>query len=57
LLPQDDEYSLVWCVRPETANTLQALDDAAFLQALGAAFGERVGRFTHATPRLAFRLD
>jgi 2-octaprenyl-6-methoxyphenol hydroxylase len=56
LLPQDDEYSLVWCVRPDTAAALQALNDADFLQALGAAFGDRVGRFTHATPRLAFQL-
>jgi 2-octaprenyl-6-methoxyphenol hydroxylase len=56
LLPQGDEYSLVWCVRPEFAATLQALDDTAFLTALGAAFGERVGRFTHASPRLAFPL-
>ncbi|MTV38863.1 UbiH/UbiF/VisC/COQ6 family ubiquinone biosynthesis hydroxylase [Duganella radicis] len=56
LLPQDDEYSLVWCVRPDTAAELQALNDADFLQALGAAFGDRVGKFTHATPRLAFRL-
>jgi len=56
LLPQDDEYSLVWCVRPDTAAALQALNDADFLQALGAAFGDRVGRFTHTTPRLAFSL-
>jgi len=56
LLPQGEEYSLVWCVRPDTAAHLQALDDAAFLQELGAAFGDRVGRFTHATPRLAFPL-
>ncbi|NVM79594.1 2-octaprenyl-6-methoxyphenol hydroxylase [Duganella sp. SG902] len=56
LLPQDDEYSLVWCVRPDTAIELQALDDADFLQALGAAFGDRVGTFTRATPRLAFPL-
>jgi 2-octaprenyl-6-methoxyphenol hydroxylase len=56
LLPQDDEYSLVWCVRPETAVELQALNDADFLQALGAAFGDRVGKFTHTTPRLSFKL-
>ena len=56
LLPQGEEYSLVWCVRPETAARLQALDDAAFLQELGTAFGNRVGRFTHASPRLAFPL-
>jgi 2-octaprenyl-6-methoxyphenol hydroxylase len=56
LLPQGDEYSLVWCVRPDTAAALQALDDRAFMAALGDAFGERVGRFTHASPRLAFAL-
>jgi 2-octaprenyl-6-methoxyphenol hydroxylase len=56
LLPQGEEYSLVWCVRPETAACLQSLDDAAFLQELGVAFGDRVGRFTHASPRLAFPL-
>ena len=56
LLPQGDEYSLVWCVRPDSAEQLQALDEQAFLAALGAAFGERVGRFTHASPRLAFPL-
>ncbi|OEZ99798.1 UbiH/UbiF/VisC/COQ6 family ubiquinone biosynthesis hydroxylase [Duganella sp. HH101] len=56
LLPQGEEYSLVWCVRPDTAARLQALDDDAFLAELGAAFGERVGSFTHASPRLAFPL-
>jgi 2-octaprenyl-6-methoxyphenol hydroxylase len=56
LLPQGEEYSLVWCVRPETAARLQTLDDTSFLRELGTAFGERVGRFTHATPRLAFPL-
>ena len=56
LLPQGDEYSLVWCVRPDTATALRALGDKAFLAALGDAFGERVGRFTHASPRLAFPL-
>jgi 2-octaprenyl-6-methoxyphenol hydroxylase len=56
LLPQDDEYSLVWCVRPDTAQALLALDDAAFLARLGEAFGTRVGSFTAATRRLAFPL-
>ncbi|ELX11176.1 2-octaprenyl-6-methoxyphenol hydroxylase UbiH [Janthinobacterium sp. HH01] len=56
LLPQGEEYSLVWCVRPDTAARLQALDDDAFLSELGAAFGERVGSFTHASPRLTFPL-
>ncbi|TWI61534.1 2-octaprenyl-6-methoxyphenol hydroxylase [Pseudoduganella lurida] len=60
LLPQDDEhgaaYSMVWCVRPDTAQALLALDDAAFLARLGSTFGERVGRFTQASRRLAFPL-
>lgn len=56
LLPQGEEYSLVWCVRPDTAARLQALDDAAFLAELGAAFGERLGTFTRSSPRLAFPL-
>ncbi|CAN7606113.1 FAD-dependent monooxygenase [Pseudoduganella sp. LjRoot289] len=56
LLPQDDEYSLVWCVRHDTAQALLGLDDAAFLAQLGDAFGTRVGGFTGATRRLAFPL-
>jgi len=56
LLPQDDGYSLVWCARPASAQALLALDDAAFLARLGETFGERLGRFTHATRRLAFPL-
>jgi 2-octaprenyl-6-methoxyphenol hydroxylase len=56
LLPQDDGYAMVWCVRPETASRLQTLDDAAFLQALGDAFGTRLGRFNATSPRTAFPL-
>ncbi len=61
LLPQDQggaagEYSLVWCLRPEEAARVQALDDTSFLAELGAAFGTRLGHFVHATPRLAFPL-
>jgi 2-octaprenyl-6-methoxyphenol hydroxylase len=56
LLPQGDEYSLVWCARPDTAQALQALDDKEFLRQLGAAFGSRLGEFISATPRLAFPL-
>ncbi|MES2259882.1 MAG: UbiH/UbiF/VisC/COQ6 family ubiquinone biosynthesis hydroxylase [Pseudomonadota bacterium] len=56
LLPQDDEYSLVWCVRPDTAQALLALDDAAFLAQLERAFGSRLGRFTSASGRLPFPL-
>jgi 2-octaprenyl-6-methoxyphenol hydroxylase len=56
LLPQDDQYSLVWCVRPETATALLALTDAAFLAQLGHAFGSRLGSFTHVGPRQAYPL-
>ncbi|WP_076592403.1 UbiH/UbiF/VisC/COQ6 family ubiquinone biosynthesis hydroxylase [Herminiimonas arsenitoxidans] len=56
LLPQDDSYALVWCVRPKTAEHLLALPDAAFLQELGRAFGTRLGNFTACSKRNAFPL-
>ncbi len=56
LLPQGEDYSLVWCVRPDTATALRALDDQQFLKQLGAAFGTRLGNFISASPRLAFPL-
>ncbi len=56
LLPQAGSYSLVWCVRPQNAERLMALDDAAFLSALQQAFGQRAGSFTQASPRHAYTL-
>lgn len=56
LLPQDDGYALVWCVRPATASRLHALPDQEFLLALEQAFGNRLGRFTSATPRITYPL-
>jgi 2-octaprenyl-6-methoxyphenol hydroxylase len=56
LLPQGDGYAMVWCMRPETAARLQALDDAAFLVELGHAFGSRVGRFTQISQRNTYPL-
>lgn len=56
LLPQDDGYALVWCLRPASAARLLALDDTAFLAELGRAFGGRLGSFTAATPRAAYPL-
>ncbi|MET3447105.1 UbiH/UbiF/VisC/COQ6 family ubiquinone biosynthesis hydroxylase [Ralstonia sp. 1138] len=60
LLPQDDAqgpgYALVWCCAPPEARRRAALPDDAFLAELGAAFGERMGRFTHASPRHTFAL-
>ena len=60
LLPQDGDdrrqYALVWCVRPDTAEALLALDDDAFLARLGQAFGTRLGRFTATGARAAYPL-
>lgn len=56
LLPQDDGYALVWCVRPASGERLLALDDGAFLAALQQTFGQRVGRFTRISQRHAFPL-
>jgi 2-octaprenyl-6-methoxyphenol hydroxylase len=60
LLPQDgadgQQYALVWCVRPDTADALLALDDAAFLARLSEAFGTRLGRFTSTSARASYKL-
>ncbi len=60
LLPQEGsdghQYALVWCARPERAQALLALDEAAFLAELGQAFGTRLGNFTATSTRAAYRL-
>lgn len=56
LLPQDDGYALVWCVRPATGERLQSLNDPDFLAALGKAFGQRLGRFVRVSVRHAYPL-
>src|SRR5439155_4362344 len=56
LLPQEDGYAVVWCVRPDTAQDLLALGDADFLQRLQAAFGERLGRIVSTSKRSAYPL-
>ena len=56
LLPQDDGYALVWCVRPARAEQLLTLSDDGFLAQLQHAFGMRVGQFQRVTPRFAFPL-
>ncbi len=55
-LPQDDGYSMVWCARPATAESLLALSDPAFLDALQRAFGQRVGKFTAVGARQSYEL-
>jgi len=56
LLPQDNGYAMVWCMRPETAAQISALSDTDFLARLQQAFGSRLGRFTAVTPRAAYPL-
>jgi 2-octaprenyl-6-methoxyphenol hydroxylase len=60
LLPQEGadgfQYALVWCVKPERAEALQAMDEERFLHELGEAFGGRLGRFTRVSPRFAYPL-
>ncbi|MCS0707496.1 FAD-dependent monooxygenase [Massilia aurea] len=60
LLPEDGadghQYALVWCMRPDRAQAILALDDTRFLTQLGEAFGARLGAFTKVSPRSAFPL-
>jgi 2-octaprenyl-6-methoxyphenol hydroxylase len=60
LLPQDGadghQYALVWCVQPARAQHLLDLGEDAFVHELGEAFGERLGRFTGVSQRVAFPL-
>jgi 2-octaprenyl-6-methoxyphenol hydroxylase len=51
-----DAYSVVWCSAPGRAAELAALDNAAFSQALSAAFGDRLGRLSSQAPRHVFPL-
>ncbi|ANN65822.1 FAD-dependent monooxygenase [Bordetella bronchialis] len=54
LLPHpagNDCYAVVWCCAPARAAGLAALDAAAFSQALGAAFGDRLGPLACIAPR------
>jgi 2-octaprenyl-6-methoxyphenol hydroxylase len=56
LLPQENGYAMVWCVRPSTAETLLCMDDGSFMSALQVALGERLGKITSASPRHAYPL-
>ncbi|MGB7481112.1 MAG: FAD-dependent monooxygenase, partial [Burkholderiaceae bacterium] len=62
LLPQQEapaaagNYALVWCMRPDSAERLMQLPDAAFLERLGAAFGTRLGHMTGIGRRNAYPL-
>jgi len=54
----DGRCSIVWSTSPEHADTLVAMDETAFLEALGQAFGDKLGKMT-ASPgsRAAFPLS
>ena len=56
LLPNGDEFSLVWTGKSAEIKPLLALDDASFLTQLHAHFGDRVGRFTQVGKRMTFPL-
>jgi 2-octaprenyl-6-methoxyphenol hydroxylase len=50
------DYAMVWCCAPDEAARRAQLSDDAFLRELGAAFGDRMGRFTHIKGRASFPL-
>ena len=56
LLPQGEGYAMVWCVAPDTAERLLAMDDAGFLAELQGMFGQRVGTFTKLGQRFHYPL-
>lgn len=56
LLPLDTRYAVVWAMNPERAARLADSSEAAFLAALGDAFGERAGTFVATDRRFRFPL-
>lgn len=56
LLPNGSQFSLVWTGKQAYIDEIAALDEAAFLQALHQAFGDRVGKFLHIGKRARFPL-
>ncbi|MBP6058459.1 MAG: FAD-dependent monooxygenase [Nitrosomonas sp.] len=56
LLPNNEDFALVWTVTPETAREIIALNDEIFLTQLHQHFGDRLGKFIHAGKRSAFPL-
>ena len=56
LLPNGQQFSLVWTGEQTYIDKIAALDDSAFLHALHQAFGDRVGQFLHMGKRVRFPL-
>ncbi|HEY2808848.1 MAG TPA: 2-octaprenyl-6-methoxyphenyl hydroxylase [Steroidobacteraceae bacterium] len=53
----DGRLAVIWASTPQRAQELLALDDAAYLAALQAAFGWRAGRFVSAGQRGSYPLQ
>ena len=56
LLPNGNNFALVWTVSPEAVKEITALDDADFLIRLHQHFGNRLGKFIKTGKRSAFPL-
>ena len=56
LLPDVDDWALVWTTTPDRARRLCESDPASFLADLQAEFGSRVGRFTAVDGRASYPL-
>lgn len=56
LLPNGEEFSLVWTGKAAEIQPLLELDDASFLAQLHTHFGDRVGKFTQVGKRMTFPL-
>ena len=58
LLPHSDKrYALVWTTGPQQLAARMALSDAAFVDALQRAFGDRAGNFQSPTARKSYPLQ
>jgi 2-octaprenyl-6-methoxyphenol hydroxylase len=56
LLPNEEDFALVWTVNPEAIHEITSLNDAGFLARLHRHFGDRLGKFLQAGKRSAFPL-
>lgn len=56
LLPNGNDFTLVWTGAAAAIQPLMMLDDDTFLSQLHATFGDRVGRFTKVAKRMSFPL-
>ncbi len=56
LLPEADHYAFVWTLPPARAQSMLALSDEAFVEALATSFGSRLRGFRRAWGRRSFPL-